>query len=84
MIADLEPPYVLIKPAVSEEEFYALIDPMAETVQVETLTAGGYRTTVHRDGRLASTAVPGSWIDTAWLWRERLPSTVACLREILG
>lgn len=66
-----------------------LIDPMAETIQVETvqletLTAGGYRTAVHREGRLASTAVPGFWIDVAWLWRERLPSTVACLREILG
>jgi hypothetical protein len=28
--------------------------------------------------------VPGFWIEVAWLWAEVLPSTMACLREILG
>lgn len=61
-----------------------LIDPFAETIQVETLIAEGYRTAVHRDGRLAAAVVPGFWIDVGWLWREPLLPTLACLREILG
>jgi Uma2 family endonuclease len=61
-----------------------LIDPYAESIRVETLTTRGYQTTTLRDGRLASTIVPGFWIEVGWLWREPLPSSFACLREILG
>jgi len=28
--------------------------------------------------------LPGFWIEVAWLWQEPLPSTLACLRQILG
>lgn len=34
----------------------------------------------HRD-RMTAQRLEG--IDVDWLWRDRLPSTVACLREIL-
>lgn len=61
-----------------------LIDPFAETVRTEILGAEGYAVATLHDGRLAATAVPGFWIDVGWLWREPLPSTLACLREILG
>jgi Uma2 family endonuclease len=61
-----------------------LIDPYAESIRVETLTTRGYQTTTLRDGSLASTIVPGFWIEVGWLWREPLPSSFACLREILG
>lgn len=61
-----------------------LIDPYAESVGVETLGTRGYQLTSQREGRLASTVVPGFWIEVGWLWREPLPSSFACLREILG
>ena len=61
-----------------------LIDPYAESVGVETLGERGYKVTSQREGRLASTVVPGFWIEVGWLWREPLPSSLACLREILG
>jgi hypothetical protein len=35
-------------------------------------------------GRVESSVLPGFWIDAAWLWRPDLPSTVDCLRQILG
>lgn len=61
-----------------------LIDPFAETVRVETLTATGYRTSILGEGRLASSLVSDFWIEIGWLWRQPLPSTQACLREILA
>jgi Uma2 family endonuclease len=61
-----------------------LIDPYAESVRVETLTSDGYQVTTLRDGKLDSTVVPGFWIEVDWLWREPLPSTLACLRQILA
>ena len=59
-----------------------LIDPFAETVRAEVLGPDGYQVTTVHDGRLASTAVPGFWIEVDWLWREPLPSTADCLDAI--
>jgi len=61
-----------------------LIDPFDHRVHVETRTDGSYKTADLPTGRLVSTVVPGFWIDVAWLWQEDLPSTLACLRQILG
>ncbi|MGD2115119.1 MAG: Uma2 family endonuclease [Acidobacteriota bacterium] len=61
-----------------------LIDPFDETIHVERTTDGGYDATDVASGRLESTVVPGFWIDASWLWRDDLPSTLACLRQILG
>ena len=54
-----------------------------ELVRVETLASHGYQGMVLHEGRLASTVVPGFWIEADWLWRPKLPSTLACLRAIL-
>jgi Uma2 family endonuclease len=61
-----------------------LIDPFAETVRVETLGPDGYRVATLDEGRLDSTVIPGFWIEVGWLWREPLPSSLACARAILG
>jgi Uma2 family endonuclease len=61
-----------------------LIDPAARAVRVEALEVDGYRSTTLAQGRLASAALPGFWIDVEWLWREPLPATLSCLRQILA
>lgn len=60
-----------------------LVDPFAETVRAEVRTADGYEARSLASGRLGCQAVAGFWIEVAWLWQARLPSTLACLREIL-
>lgn len=35
-------------------------------------------------GRVGSRVLPGFWVEASWFWGEELPSTIACLREILG
>jgi len=61
-----------------------LIDPFATAVSAAVRAEDGYRTERHRDGRLASRVVPGFWLDVGWLWREPLPPTLACLKQILA
>lgn len=43
----------------------------------------GYTEQVVTEGRIVSTALPGFWIETAWLWATPLPSRLRCLQEIL-
>jgi Uma2 family endonuclease len=61
-----------------------LLDPFARTLRVETLGSAGYASRLLTSGRLESTVVPEFWVEVSWFWRERLPSTTECLREILG
>jgi Uma2 family endonuclease len=61
-----------------------IIDPFKRQTLVENKLADGYQARTLRGGRLCSTVVPELWIDVAWLWRRRLPSTMQCLRELLG
>jgi Uma2 family endonuclease len=61
-----------------------LVDPFERTVLVEAREPTGYTSRRLAAGRLTSRVVPGFWIDVDWLWQERLPSTLACLREILA
>jgi len=61
-----------------------LIDPLTQTVLAERREPDGYVETRLGSGRLSSTVVPGFWIEVGWLWQERLPSTLACLQQILG
>lgn len=61
-----------------------LIDPFKRSVLVETWSATGYSVRTLAAGRLDSVVVSGFWIEVAWLWQEPLPSSVACLRQILG
>lgn len=61
------------------------VSPQSRAVRAERLTAdGGYATEVAGDGRLGSAVLPGFWVEVGWLWAEPLPSTVACLRRLLG
>jgi Uma2 family endonuclease len=61
-----------------------IVNPIDETVRVETLAGDGYRSSSLTAGRLESRVVPGFWIEVEWLWGEELPSTFACLQRILG
>ncbi len=61
-----------------------LINPFTRTVLVRIRTATGYSSTTLQAGRLASKVVSGFWIDVSWLWQEKLPSTFACLQQILA
>lgn len=61
-----------------------LVDPFERKVLVERKQGPAYRRAEHTQGRLESTVVPGFWIDAGWLWSDDLPSTLACLRQILG
>jgi Uma2 family endonuclease len=61
-----------------------MIDPLERSVQVETWGDAGHTSRTLAAGRLDSTVVRGFWIEVAWLWQEPLPSSAACLRQILG
>lgn len=61
-----------------------LLDPFEKRLRVETRTASGYASRTVTSGRLESTVLPGFWVEVSWLWSEELPSTLACLRQILG
>lgn len=61
-----------------------LINPFEQSVLVEVRQSTGYSPQRLSTGRLASRVVPGFWVDVGWLWQEPLPSSVDCLREILG
>lgn len=61
-----------------------IVDPFEQVVRVVRASAGGYTTETLASGRLASAVLPGFWIEVDWLWRPEMPSTLACVREILG
>lgn len=61
-----------------------LVDPFEQRVLVETKELRGYVARTLASGRLESRILPGFWIDVSWLWRDRLPSTLECLRQIPG
>lgn len=60
------------------------VAPQTRTVRVDQLDGDSYRTQRLAEGRISSTVLPGFWVETSWLWQQPLPSTMACLREILA
>ncbi len=60
-----------------------LVNPFEQIVLAEVREPDGYAARRLAAGRLTSRVVPGFWIEVGWLWQERLPSTLACLREML-
>jgi Uma2 family endonuclease len=60
-----------------------LVNPFERVVLAEAREPTGYASQRLAAGRLRSRVLPGFWVDVEWLWQERFPSTVACLREIL-
>jgi Uma2 family endonuclease len=61
-----------------------VVDPYAQTVLVERFEGQAHSSRVVTAGRLDSAVFPGFWIDVSWLWRQPLPHTLACVRQILG
>jgi Uma2 family endonuclease len=60
------------------------VDPMRQEVIVDRLQPGKkYRSTTHRQGKLASGTLPGFWIDVGWLWADELPDEMDCLAGLL-
>jgi hypothetical protein len=53
-------------------------------VIVERWVGDGYRREQRTEGRLDSTALPGYWLDVAWLWADPLPNPRRCLERILA
>lgn len=50
---------------------------------VETRVDDLYETAIREGGIWHSTAIPGFWIDIAWLWSDPMPSGLRCLMRIL-
>jgi len=61
-----------------------IVNPFNQTVFVDKLGAGGYVSKELPSGKLDSQVISGFWIEASWLWQEKLPSTLRCIREILG
>lgn len=68
----------------AEIEEIWIVDHLKRRILVETKGPAGYESRTLTAGRLESKVVPGFWIEVDWLWKEELPSTSVCLREILG
>jgi Uma2 family endonuclease len=61
-----------------------LVNPFEQVLRAETKGPTGYESRTLTSGRLPSIVIPDFWIEVSWLWRETLPSTMGCLRELLG
>lgn len=61
-----------------------LLNPFEQTLRVDTLEGGTSVSRIVASGRVGSRVLPGFWVEASWSWREEPPSTITCLREILG
>jgi Uma2 family endonuclease len=61
-----------------------LINRFERSILAKVKTPEGYETRILSAGRLTSRVIPGFWIEVDWLWQDELPSTLACLRQILA
>ncbi|MCS7300524.1 MAG: Uma2 family endonuclease [Fimbriimonadales bacterium] len=60
-----------------------LTDPLSRVVRVVRRTDAGYEAFEQSEGRLESTAIPGFWVETAWLFFDaERPSTIDALRRL--
>lgn len=59
------------------------IDAESRQVIADRRSVTGYSEEVVTEGRIASSALPGFWIDASWLWATPLPGRLLCLQEIL-
>jgi Uma2 family endonuclease len=61
-----------------------LVDAEKEQILVDRRLKNRYVSDTFTEGRLASTVIPGFWIEAAWPWAEPLPKVMKSLRTILG
>ncbi|MDB5350444.1 MAG: hypothetical protein JWN86_1691 [Planctomycetota bacterium] len=60
------------------------LDEYEHELIVERRLGDMYSREVFESGRVASSSMPGFWIDLGWLWADRLPLAPACLPTILA
>ncbi len=64
---------------------YWLLDPQAQYAEFYQLQQNYYLQKFSgHTGRYTSAALPGFWLDVAWLWQDPLPSPLRVLAEIVG
>ncbi len=63
---------------------YWVVDPAGSEVVVHRLENGAFQIEVVRGGRLASSRIPGFWIEVEWLWQRPLPGELECLHRLVG
>ncbi|MDR3638261.1 MAG: Uma2 family endonuclease [Isosphaeraceae bacterium] len=63
-----------------------MVDDREHLLRAETQRGPGGPYVPHRltEGRLDVAAIPGFWIDVAWLWADPLPNARRCLERILA
>ncbi len=59
------------------------VDAEDRRVTIDRRRAEAYEEEVLSEGPLRAEVLPGFWMDTKWLWRERLPDPLRCLEQIL-
>ncbi len=60
------------------------VDEARQQLIIDWKRETGYEREVVRAGQAKSEALPGFWVEAAWLWQEPLPEVMACLQRILG
>jgi Uma2 family endonuclease len=78
---DLHEKRLIYREAGVEEIWF--VDPELRQVIADRRSPTGYAEEVVTEGRIASGALPGFWLDTSWLWATPLPNRLQCLQEIL-
>jgi Uma2 family endonuclease len=59
-----------------------IVDPLRGEVLVDRAAAGARERRAASEGRLATSVVPGFWIEAGWLFRKELPPAHECLEAI--
>jgi Uma2 family endonuclease len=62
---------------------YWAVDAERREVVVHRLAGGGWEVERMGRGRILSRALPGFFLDAAWLFQDPLPPTADCLQAIL-
>jgi hypothetical protein len=61
-----------------------VVDIENQEVTAHLLENGQYQKTTKKEDRLISQEISGFFIETQWIWKNPLPSTFECLKEIWG
>ncbi len=63
---------------------YWAVDSEERVLYQHLLERGAYRRQAFTQGRMASQALPGFWLQVDWLWQDPLPSEFQVLEQILA
>ncbi len=59
------------------------VDPDRRQVVIDRRKGRVYDTETQHEGKAVSAVLIGFWLEVSWLWAERLPNALTCLRKIL-